>query len=142
MAGHADASDRSCLFQLQRIAHHFPMKDFLPVFYRIYIMNHADLHMIRHQPFKLVFKPFLYLQELSGPFILSVLPDRTQMRLQYKLFPPALKCPSKARSHIRVRRIQIYAVDPALLHPVHKRFHFLIRLVHKAFTTHTDLTHL
>lgn len=104
-------------------------------------MDHSHVDIVCFQAAQHVLKGSPYLADVPRGFVLAVLPDGTQMRLQHELFPPAPQRASHAAAQVRVRRVQI--------HTVHARFHRLrhqclclfFRLAHKALAPKADLAH-
>ena len=137
MARHADAGDDAGFLQGHGVFHDVAVLNLLPVRQGIDVMNHADLQMICLQPLQLVCKAGLYVLDVAGPLILSVLPNRAQMSLQDKLIPPSLQRPAQCVAKIRMGRVQIDAVGPMGFHNVDKILRPFGMLYH-AFTAEAD----
>ena len=101
-------------------------------------MDHADLHIVGLQPLELICEALFDLSQFPGALVLPILPDGTQMSLEHEFLPPSPQGPAQVRAKLRVRSVEVDAVDPARLHSIHHFLDLLIGLIHKALTAHAD----
>ena len=102
-------------------------------------MNHTNFHMVCAQALQLILESLPHLFDFPGALVLAVLPNGAQVGLEYKFLPPSLEGRPQVGAKVRIRGIQVYAVDPRRLHPVYKLPHRLPGLSHKALAAHANL---
>ena len=95
VAAQSDGTDFSFRFQLFRIFNDSPVKHGMEIIDGINVMNHSDIDIICAEPFQKIGESLFRFRKITRPFILSILPYGTEMRLNYKVLTPSQKCVSE-----------------------------------------------
>ena len=78
---HADMADDTLRLQFLHIRKIFRMKHFIQITLIVHIMDHAEIDVIRLQPFQQIFKGGLHLAHVTCADVLAVLPSGADMAL-------------------------------------------------------------
>ena len=119
MAGQADAPNDSRSLQLQGIVQNAVLHHGIPVAHGVHVVDHAHVHPVRPQQAEPLGEIGLRLVQAAGPLILPVLPDGAYVALENKFFPSPLHGAAQVVQQLRLRRVQIDAIDAGGVHEVH-----------------------
>ncbi len=105
-------------------------------------MDHPQIHMIRLQARKQIFKSRLYLIQLSCFYILAVLPGGTDMSLDDPFLPPSLQRKPDIGADIRLGHPAVQNIDPFFFTGIDHLFYLFRVMPLQPLCPQTDLAHL
>ena len=140
VGAHSDVADSSGFFQVPDIGNKFAGHDLFKFLRAVNKVDHAQINVICLHSCKKITESFIHLVQLSGTFILTVLPGGTNVSLNDPFVPAVFDGISDIGADIWLGHPAVQDVDALFLTDVNDLFYLFCVVAFQPFASETDLT--